>query len=382
VDNQWKIDRRTGIGGSDAAAILGLSPWKSAMQVWLEKKGLAEEKDPAREFLLALGKDLEPVIARLYERETGKQLDLPFPVHWIHPVHKILMGTPDRFVAGVDRGVELKSENQFADQFGEPGTDQVPYHYLIQCAHYMAVTDYPVWDIALLHGGVKFSIYTIERDAELEHDMIEQLRDWWDRYIVADQPPDIDGSAAWKVYLRKKFPLNLLPIKENDITSQQLIFALGSARRVVEEYSEYQAEAENRLKMIIGEHDGIQGDFGRITWKKTKDREDVDWKIAFLAISEEYKKYCPIINERKPSDVCDAVIKACTTLRQGSRRFLFQPNEEWEHHGQRGEETRSGEIAGTRRALPGGDRQLGSGGTSGSDDKGALYLRGKASKRP
>src|SRR6267142_5704216 len=112
MNEDWKIVRRSGVGGSDVAAILGLSPWKSAMDVWLEKKGLLEEtSDPNREFLLELGTQLEPVIARLYERETKAKLVLPFPAQWRHKQRDILIGSPDRFVEGQARGVELKSEN-------------------------------------------------------------------------------------------------------------------------------------------------------------------------------------------------------------------------------------------------------------------------------
>src|SRR6266849_2791235 len=151
------------------------------MDVWLDKMGLKEETpDPDRDFLLDLGNSLEPVIAGLYEKQTGRTLiALAPPGIWEHPKHPMLLGSPDRLVRGERRGVELKSENLFQDKFGESGTDQVPEHYLIQCAHYMAITNYDAWDVALLHGGARFNIYTINRDLELEKAMVEQLLNWW-----------------------------------------------------------------------------------------------------------------------------------------------------------------------------------------------------------
>jgi putative phage-type endonuclease len=355
--DEWKLARRGGIGGSDVAAILGLSPWKSGMDVWLEKKGLAEEKnDPDRDFLLDLGQQLEPVIARLYERQTESKLTLPFPMLWAHKSYPFLMGTPDRFVEGAARGVELKSESQFSDQFGDAGTDQVPWHYLLQCAHYMAVLDYDVWDVAVLHAGTRFGIYTLRRDRELEQTIIQQLCEWWERYIVKDTPPDVDSSGAWKVYLRKKFPANLLPVKEADAETLLLVELFRLARERAEFYGDTAEETENRLKLLIGEHEGLVGPFGKITWKKSKDSAVVDWETAFRAISEMI-----------PADVASNALKACTTVRPGARRFLFKPKE-GERHGRNIESaTREAEriFDHAAPALRDGQHRLGSPGQSG-----------------
>jgi putative phage-type endonuclease len=362
MDEDYKKLRREGVGGSDAAAILGLSPWKSAMDVWLEKKGLAEERnDPNRDFLLDLGTQLEPVIARCYERQTGVKLTLPFPLQWTHKKYPVLRGSPDRFVEGVSRGVELKSENQFSDQFGEPGTDQVPYHYLVQCAHYMAVLDYDVWDVALLHGGTRFAVYTIHRDKELEASMTEQLLDWWERYIVKDVPPDVDGSGAWKVYLRKKYPVNLLPIKQGDEETLNLVKKLEWAGVSAAACAAIEEETKNRLKLLIGEHDGIQGEFGKITWKKTKDSESVDWELTHKDFLRTLAAKHPELWLGELHEVHRTIQRIHTMPRQGTRRFLFQPAKGWndgsrnaKQIGQAG--TSAADISGTAGALQAGDR--------------------------
>ena len=75
MDEKEKLARRFAIGGSEAAAVLGMSPWQSPMDVWLRKMGLVEETpDPRREEMFQLGKDMEPVIAKMYERRTGRVL--------------------------------------------------------------------------------------------------------------------------------------------------------------------------------------------------------------------------------------------------------------------------------------------------------------------
>lgn len=361
------MNRRNFIGGSDAAAILGLSPWRSPMDVWMEKTGFAPERrsDPARDFLLDLGQQLEPVIARLYERETKRLLEFPVSGPQ-HPQYPVLAGTPDRLVTGEKRGVEIKSENQFSNEFGEPGTDQVPYHYLIQCAHYMAITAYPVWDVALLHGGSRFAIYTIERDAELEKDMIDQLLAWWDRHVVHDRPPDIDSSGAWSVYLAKKYPVNLLPIADADQQTIKWLEELEHIRIYAKLLEGLEEEHKNLLKAKIGEHDGLQGSFGKVTWKKTKDWTSVDWQAAFDLMCQRYKL---------PKGPKEDMVKMFTFSRPGSRRFLFSPSKEWKGlNDGAGIEAATREIARSlarpslAATVTAGDRERSSGGTGKSTD--------------
>jgi putative phage-type endonuclease len=320
ADKDWKAERRKGIGGSDAAAILGLSPWKNAMDVWLEKMNLATEvTDPAHTFLLELGQELEPVVARLYEKRTGRTLYAPANAY-VHPMYSALRGNPDRLVQGETRGVELKTETVYSDKFGEPGTDEVPFHYLVQCAHYMMLLDYPAWDIALLKNGTTFSIYTIERDMELERDMAEQLTAWWVKHVVGKVPPDVDGSGAWKAYLRKRFPSDILPVLDADKNVLSVISSLQVVRQILSKYEGVKDALENRVKMVIGPHQGIEGSFGKITWKKSKDTTSVNWEAAFRYLGEDTST---------TAEEMEAIINAKSTHRAGSRRFLLHVKEGW-----------------------------------------------------
>lgn len=317
---EWLEERRKGIGGSDVSAILGLNPWKKPIDVFLEKKGLLEDTlDPNRQFLMQLGQDLEPVIARLYERQTQKKLTLPFPVRWVHRTCPVLGATPDRFIEGESVGVELKSESQFSDKFGDPGTDEVPAHYLLQVAHYMNVLDYDSWDIALLHAGTTFAVYTVKRDKELEAAVTEKLLAWWDKYIVKDTPPEVDGSEGWSKYLKKKFPVNTGAMLKATDEESKMVDLLRMARYAREKYDAHAKEIENRLKYLIGEHEGITGSFGKITWKKTKDTESVDWELA-------YKDFLGLVAPAIPIEMLEkaATIQGIHTMpRQGVRRFLL-----------------------------------------------------------
>ncbi|HEX8838445.1 MAG TPA: YqaJ viral recombinase family protein [Candidatus Acidoferrum sp.] len=314
----WAERRRRGIGGSDVASILGFSPFRSAMDIWMDKKGFADKlpRDRNREFLLTLGKDLEPVIANCYERETRRVL-VPGGFPWEHKKYPCLLASPDRFVEDQSRGVELKSENLFQDNFGDPGSADVPVHYALQCAHYMAVCNVDCWDVAVLHGGARFAVYTLVRDKELEEMMIERLLTWWERHILGDTPPDVDSSEAWKVYVKRKFPEDLKPMATADVAADELLKQLAWLRTGRAALEEMLGEIETRVKYRIGDHTGLKGHWGTATWKKTKDIHRVNWQAALIQLA-------PLV----PHETMAKILQDVTTVEPGIRRLLFKERED------------------------------------------------------
>src|ERR1700694_1448834 len=101
---QWLEAGRAGIGGSDAAAILGLDPWRSGLDVWRSK---VEPTPPTEEerFLFKLGHLLEPVTARLYSEQTGREVTAPNPEIHQHSKFPEIMGSPARLALKDGRGV-------------------------------------------------------------------------------------------------------------------------------------------------------------------------------------------------------------------------------------------------------------------------------------
>jgi putative phage-type endonuclease len=325
----WLRARRKGLGGSDDAAILGLSPFRSAMDVWLDKTGRTpiDEPDDGRDFLRDLGTAVEPFIAKRYERETGRMLR-PVPALVRHPLHDVIVGTPDRLVIGERRGVELKTENQFQNNFGDPGSDDVPDWYRVQCAHYIALMDYDAWDLALLHGGSHFAIYPIERDLVAENALLEYLLDWWDRHVVKDTPPELDGTPAWVRYLSQKFPRHTKPLVVADEVGTQFAEKLIRCKAAEAECVALKTELENRIKAIIEDNEGIRGPFGRITWKRTKDSQVTDFENALT----EVRGTLPFLIPDKQlilavDNAIGEILKTHTKPKPGVRRFLVTPTE-------------------------------------------------------
>src|SRR4051812_24779541 len=122
--------RLSGIGGSEIAVVVGISPYAGFIDVWAVKvEGRVFEGNAATR----RGQILEPAVAAWYAEETGAQLREVGTIR--HPTREIALATPDRIatLAGSERLVEIKTANlRQIDKWGEPGTDEVPAQYLAQ----------------------------------------------------------------------------------------------------------------------------------------------------------------------------------------------------------------------------------------------------------
>ncbi|KVS50668.1 endonuclease [Burkholderia cepacia] len=185
----WLALRRTGIGGSDAAAALGESPYQTPYELYLDKLGLAPPREETER--MRMGRRLEAVIADEYAlTRVVKLRRRNQPVR--HPKYPWMLASPDRLVEGQRLGLEAKSVDPAAFRFGEwgdEGSDQVPTHYLLQVCHYMCVLDYARWDLAALVGGNHLRVYTIHRDVELEEMLIEREHAFW-QHVERREPPE------------------------------------------------------------------------------------------------------------------------------------------------------------------------------------------------
>lgn len=273
---QWLEQRRSGLGGSDAAAVLGLSPWRSPVSVYLEKLGLSE---PRPENLpMRAGKRLEPFILDEYLRETGGRADLNTRLYR-HPEAPEILGTPDALREDEPLGVELKwVSERGAAAWGEPGTDEVPDYYHVQCDVYMAITGLPAWDLAVILGGRELRIYRLNRDRALEAELISRLRAFWRDHVLAQVPPAVDGSADARQWIESRFPRQKRALRPASRAEELLVSELAAIRSRRAALEEEEERLRNLLTASIGESEGIEGPFGRVTWKSGKDLVRTDWR--------------------------------------------------------------------------------------------------------
>lgn len=200
---EWLAERRTGIGGSDAAAVLGLSPYRSRLALYLDKRGELQEEAPESDDML-WGRLLEPVVRQRYSDVTGRTVKMLSGLAR-HPRHPWMIGSLDGFVEGERVIYEGKTARR-SDGWGEPGTDQVPEHYALQVQHYLAVTGYEAADIAVLIAGSSFRMYRIDADRELQDMLFEAEREFWEM-VQRGEPPEPDLSReSDRAILRRMFP--------------------------------------------------------------------------------------------------------------------------------------------------------------------------------
>ena len=193
INHDFTQDRSKYIGGSDIGAILGLSPFKSPLAVWMEKTG--KEVKPVDNLPVRFGSFVEEFVANEYAKATGFALSADDTTR-IHPQYSFMSGNIDRYVheeglhMPATKILECKTANPFSRaQWGEPGSDQIPLHYLTQVTWYLAITGIERADIAVLIGNTDFRIYTILRDPELENLVLEKAQHFWNAYVLKNQPP-------------------------------------------------------------------------------------------------------------------------------------------------------------------------------------------------
>lgn len=268
---QWLEARRKGIGGSDAAAIAGLNKWKSPVQVYLEKTGQAPEEEAGE--AAYWGNILEDVVAQEFSNRTGLKVRRRNAI-LRHPKHEWMIANVDRLIVGERTGLECKTASEYLKD--EWAGDEVPATYLIQCQHYMAVTGYDAWWIAVLIGGNKFVYKKIERDDELISYLIDIERDFWENHVKKRIPPAFDGSDASSDLLKVLYP-EAEPESDIELPDEadKLIEALEQINAELKEIETQKKEYENRLKGMLGEFETGVASNHIVTWKNvTSNRVD------------------------------------------------------------------------------------------------------------
>lgn len=296
--------RATGIGASEIACIVERSPYACALDIYCLKLGLTGEK-PSNPYL-RWGHLLEAPIAIAYTEETGIALvgDGCETLH--HPEHPWALATPDRIAFDGSRLVEIKTAGRWqSDAWGEPGTDQVPEHYLLQVAWQMAVTDIDRADIAVLLEGHDFRIYSVERDRELEAMLLEEGRRFWCDHVQAQVQPAARAGEDLDRYLTARYPRETAPLAPASEAASALALELREIRAGLKALEARESEVVAALKAEIAEAEGIEGAWGRITWKAPKASTSVDWKAIAAALNPSAE-----------------LLARHSTTKPGSRRFL------------------------------------------------------------
>ncbi len=282
---KWLEERRKGVGGSDIAAIMGLSPWKSAYQVYQEKRG--DVKDWEGNPQMDWGKRMEPAIRQWYSDQTGRSVRLPNKIMY-HKNYPFLLASLDGFTDD-GRVVEIKTARSGA-QWGEPGTNQIPDSYTLQCQHYMLVSGFPVADVAVSIGGAPPELYEVPTDPEIHEMIIKAAGDFWQR-VVDGNPPEIVSYSDAVARFGKSSMEGFIVASEENVTQYESLVKILAQKKEAEALEE---ELKARLIVAIGEAGDTLADVtGRVlcTYKLAKGRRTLDAKALEKEVPDVYFKY-------------------------------------------------------------------------------------------
>jgi len=303
--------RRTGVTGTDVAAILGLSPWRTAFDVWADKLGNAPPVVANED--MERGTFLEDGARRWYAHRTGARVVEPGTV--VCPSNPLVIATPDGLAflpSGEERALEIKMPSS-AHGWGEPGTDAVPDYYLPQGAWQMAALDVQRVDFFAVLDG-KPRLYHVARDLELEGLLVDEMQRWWRDHVVTGKPPPVEArdlpsvSAAFRRHeCERHLDFSALP-PESQVTVEEYLRAYSEESTAAERRALWEA----RVKLAIGAAPGVAGlppelGWARIDWKKNKDGTQTDWA-----------KVAGAMRDGVPYA---AAVQTYTTPREGARPF-------------------------------------------------------------
>lgn len=289
---EWLRQRFEGIGGSDAAAVLGISPFKSRTELWHEKVSKKIDAESAEELIFQIGHALEPIVANKYVSLTGRKLEIR--PRKIHPDYPFMIGNIDREIVGDKRGpgiLEIKTKGAWTDWHSE----DIPPYYMTQVQHYLSVFGYDWAGFAVLDLGTrKVTHVDIERDDKLISKIIHEEGKFWE-LVEKNTPPELEGSKVCGEFLKKHFK------QSEDITidligneeATKWATMLKSVRAQAKLLDVQEVECKNYLMSLVGNAEKAIGDSYSVTWKSPIDKQvfDLDrFRIDYPELAKKYTK--------------------------------------------------------------------------------------------
>ena len=275
----WLSVRRNGIGSSDAAAAVGLNPYKAQLALWMEKTGrddlfapidVNDESTP-----VYWGTLLEPIVAASYVKRTGNRVRKVNAVLQ-HPDHPFLLANLDREIIGVPE-VQILECKTAGVQGARLWKDGVPEYVVLQVQHQLAVTGKRAADVAVLIGGQELQIHRIKRDDLLIERLIQLEEVFWG-YVQSDVAPPVDGSDSADQALRRLYPNDVGSTVDfsQDLEMSAAFSDLVAVRQTLDTQTKLEALLKQRIQQRMGEASKAVFETGDVTWRRCKDGVEID----------------------------------------------------------------------------------------------------------
>lgn len=329
---EFLAERQSGLGGSDLAVALGFSTFKSPVELYMQKTG--RMVDDSESMRLRFGQHAEEFVAQEYTRATGRRVQRFNPM-LRHARFPNIIGHVDRLVIPegakvaahrgeirTDRGLEAKTVDSYvyrnSGEWGDPGTDQVPTYYLIQCVAYMGLTGCSRWDLAALvgSGAGELPIYHMARDLDLEEEIFSRGQEWWDTHVVKDvapEPRSEDDVALLYQQAKQKEEI------EADDEIWMAVFDMKRFKQDQATIEEQISKLSLQIKRFMGHADTLLGPDGEklATWSNRKGRTtfDLDGFVGHL---------CPGANQAERALFIEDAKRTFTQRGEPGRTFTLK----------------------------------------------------------
>jgi putative phage-type endonuclease len=269
--------RSKGIGASESPALLGLSPYETAIDVYMRKLGLVENIET---FHTERGNMLEPSLREWASNRIGIDF-MPCDTLVSKRVgQKHVLATPDGICIGGGRCTTLELKSPGSRTWHEWGDgDEAPDRYVVQVAQQMLCANADTGYLAALVDD-DLVVYRYERDEELQDSIANAIESFWKNHIETRTPPPVDGSIGADTYLLHRFPRNTRAnLVVADMATEGLMLVLKRVREEQKALDTKRSFLEQRIKEVIGEASGIESPVaGKITWECSKDTDRTNWK--------------------------------------------------------------------------------------------------------
>lgn len=262
--DEWVKFRKNYIGGSDAAAIIGLNPFVTPYSLWAEKTGRLPEREDNE--AMRQGRDFEQYVADRFTEETRLPTTKVSEMYF-NSDFPFAMANIDRWVEKGSVGLECKTTSSLNLKRFKNG--EYPNNYYVQCMHYMAVTGAKKWYLAALVLNKGFYVFEIERDEQEINSLMDAEQEFYENYMKPELPPPVDGfvptTEAINTIFNTVSDFNKISLfgREKQIEQYFLL------RKKIGEYEQMKEQIEQELKLDLGDHEtGIEGKY-MVNWKKT-----------------------------------------------------------------------------------------------------------------
>ena len=290
--SEWLKYRKQGIGGSDAGAVCGFNPYRTALQVYQDKT--TDETEEIDNEAMRQGREFEDYVARRFAEATGKKVRRANAMFY-DEANPFMLADVDRLVVGENAGLECKTASPYMEDKWKDG--RIPLSYQIQCCHYMSVCNAKAWYIAVLIYGRDFKFYRLERDEKMLADLVKIEKDFWENHVLKRILPSPDGSKLadsviaeyFKRAIDRTIPLN--GFNEKLERRQELA-------EIMAEMETEKKRIEQELKLYLGEAELAENEKYRVSWKAV-DSQRIDEKRLKAEKPEVYAEYQKTIHSRR-----------------------------------------------------------------------------------